>query len=993
MAQHPANPEGERKQVTTVFFDLVGFSEVASVTDAEDLQSWLEGYYRQSREIVAANGGEVTEYLGDGVVAVFGLSHAHELAAAKAVDAALTAVTRIAAPVAGAHRMVLRAGIATGEVAVRDAGGAGGFPRITGMVTTLAQRVQEQAEPGSVLIAESTRRLLRGQYALTPLPDQHLKGFAEPQTLYRPAARPQGEVAQMAGELIGRSREIATLEAAEKPVLIVGEAGIGKTALATHVARKAPAFAVFHADGIHSGSSYQPFKDWLARHLDDAAPSFDALCRGFPGMSQTDHLSLALVMGLAEGQALLTELSNYALKARNEAALWRAIRAVQTDGMLVFEDLHWFDIASFGVIQHILDSPERAGYRLILTSREDPKLGRHLSEDDLTILALDPLPDREAAQLLTALSGGQLDAAATSRLVDRAGGVPLYLEQLLKHGRRAPGKDEAVPETLMDLLAQRIDETGPAKPVLQRASAIGRVFRRDLLVALDPEGADPTPALERGVEAGVLVRQSETEWAFAHALLVQAAYQSVLRKSREMLHARIVEALRHRLPGLPTSDPAILAGHQMKAGQTIPAIQSYLSASQWALLRGAFADAEAHARTALGLCADLGEADAAADLAIACHTALGSILMQVQGFTAEPVRDAFEAVHRIARSRPTLGKASAPALLGSFTHAIIAGHKDRADGFSDMLTALAESLPGDADGVEVRLAALAARNSACFYQGDFRTQFRQIAVIRKLYRIENHAAMIAPYGMDIFAAAQMFEAPARAIVGEVDKVAALVAETDAHQAALNIPVMLPYALIWGAVPLFYAGQQAAALERLHRGMALAHDQGAAFWQLTGQTWDFVMDPEKSASPEGLDAFGANVQSQRQVGANVAGPYFMACYADRLAAAGRLSEAYQMSSAAVAEARESGLHCWYAEILRMHASICRRDNHPGEADAALKLAIDTSKRQGAALWTLRTMLEMAEAEEEIRADLSRTVAAFPPGAETPELGRARLLLAS
>ncbi|WP_371225811.1 ATP-binding protein [Roseovarius sp. 2305UL8-3] len=992
MSQYGTGSEGERKQVTAVFLDLVGFSEVANSLDAEDLQSWLEDYYRISRQIIEANDGEVTEYLGDGVVAVFGLSRADELAALRAVNAALCAVSDIARTTTGRPAFTLRAGVATGEVAVRANTTREAWPRITGLVTTLAQRVQEKATPGTVMISETTQRLLRGHFAVTPVPDQLLKGFTEPQTLFRPHNTPHETLTPSPVNLVGRERECAIVDAAERPVLIVGEAGIGKTALAMHLASKTAACTVLHAEGLNSGSSYQPFKDWISWRLDVLTPSIDDIRTGFADLSEADHLSLALIMGLPEGQILLTELSSLALKARIEASLWRAIRSAQSDGLIVFEDLHWFDIASFGVIRYILQSSNSAAYKVILTSREDPKLNLNLDERAIRTLALDPLSLGDAQHMLAALSGGQIEPEDTAKLVDRAGGVPLFLEQLYKRAGSRGAHDDTIPETLMDLLAARIDDAGAAKAVLQRASIIGRVFSLEMLNALEPDGQDPTSALEQGVAAGVLVRRSATDWAFAHALLAQAAYHSVLRKTREALHAQIVDVLLTRFPGQFARDPALIAGHQRKARQTAPAIRSYLAASQSALLQGAFADAEAHARTALTLCPDISNGTDRSGLEIACHTALGSILMQLEGFTAAPVREAFDAVHDIARSRPALGQESAPALFGSFSYAIVVGDKTKADGFSDLLHDLAESGLPDADLDQVQLAALATRNCAAFYQGDFQSQFRQIRKIRALYRIEDHAVMIARYGMDIFAAAQMFEAPARAMSGEVDKVPELVEETDAHQSALNIPVMLPYAMIWGAVPLFYAGHQRAALERLQAGLALAEEQGAVFWQTTGQTWAFIMDHAKSRTEEGLAQFKANVAQQGSIGANVGAPYFAACYAERLAQAGRIAEAYNVSSQAVKDARESGLHCWYPEILRIHANISRNHNHPGEADTAMKLSIDTSKRQGAALWTLRAMLDLANAETASEVDLVNAMSGFPKGVDVPELRRAQELLA-
>jgi hypothetical protein len=296
--------------------------------------------------------------------------------------------------------------------------------------------------------------------------------------------------------------------------------------------------------------------------------------------------------------------------------------------------------------------------------------------------------------------------------------------------------------------------------VLQRASAIGRSFTLEMLVALGPDGPDPVPALQQAEDTGVLLRRAGDEWMFAHVLLAQAAYHSVLRKTRETLHAQIVDFLQTRYPQRMAHDPALPADHQLKARQTVPAIRSYLAASQAAMLQGSFADAEAHAKRALGLCPDIAKDIDPVDLEIECHTVLGSILMQVQGFTAEPVRAAFDAVHDIARAQPNLGADSAAAIDGSFTHAVLSGDRRKADAFTDLLARLADIMPDDDTGVEVRLAALTVGNSGGFYQGDFQTQFNQIAQIRQLYRIEKHAAMIPRYGMDIFTTTQMFEAPA-----------------------------------------------------------------------------------------------------------------------------------------------------------------------------------------------------------------------------------------
>ena len=540
----------------------------------------------------------------------------------------------------------------------------------------------------------------------------------------------------------------------------------------------------------------------------------------------------------------------------------------------------------------------------------------------------------------------------------------------------------------MDLLGERIDSTGAAKPVLQRAAALGRSFRVEMLQALD--SADPLPHLRAAARAGVVVARPNNAWEFAHALLAQAAYQSMLRRTREGLHARIADMLQAQFPQVLAREPGLLADHQHKARQVLPAIVSYLQASQKLLMQGAFADAESMARAARGLCDELQE-DQRAELQIAAHTMIGSVLMQVQGFTADPVRQEFDTVLDLSSAQAALGPNTAPALLGAHTHAIISAQEARANRLGALMDRMADALPESPEATEIRIVALAARNGTRFYQGRFAEQLDCIAAIRPLYRLEKHAGMIARYGMDMFAAAQMFEGPSRAILGQTDRIPALVEETDAHQAALSIPVMQPYALVWGSVPLFYAGHLDQALARLDRGIEAAVSQGALFWQFIGKTWACVMNPDLARTTEGIAGFGALIDTLRAIGANVGVPYFSAVHSSRLLTAGRVDEAVAISSRAVAETQAEALHCWYAEILRLHAANCLAAGRTAEARKALDTAVAVAERQGAALWLLRALLDRISRGGS-PAGLAEVIARFPAGATLPELVQARSLLA-
>lgn len=988
MIDNAEDTAGERKQVTAVFVDIVDFSTIASVADPEDLQVWLEAFYAQVGAVIEAHGGEITEYLGDGIVAVFGLTQADELAALKAIHATDLAVRNFDVSFGQDLPPKLRGGVATGVVAVRNVTPNIRWPRLIGPVTTLAHRVQAHATPGTVLMAPSTEAQLRGHIQVKPLPDRVLKGFDAPITLYESLPMPPSVVASPGKPLIGRKAEIALAHADNRPVLISGQAGIGKTALASQLVHNTGAVTVFQADGLHVGSSYHPFRAWLLRQIGTAQPRWADLVERLTGLEPRDLQCLALMLGLPEGQPLLAEFPNLTLKGLIQTAMARAILAECPSGAWLFEDLHWFDAASFEVVQHILSQPDDAAHRIIMTSRDPKRMDDVIASHRLLHLPLEPLSRDEAAGMLAGL---QTDGAAPDlqdRLLDRAAGVPLFLEQLSLRGNAA---DATVPQTLMGLLAARIDDTQAAKPLLQKVSALGRVFDLRMIRAIAPDVKQPEDHLQACERSGVIRQMAPAEWAFSHALLADAAYQSMLRGQRQAVHGRIADVLEQDVADGTGAEPAILAGHQREARRIVPAIESFLKAANRALLQGSLADGEAHLRAALALCEHDAMPEPRPDLEIEVHTALGSLLMQYQGFTAPRVREAFATVHRIAHAQALPDIHNAAALFGSFSHAIIAADRPKADSFQTMLSDLAQRNDNDPDGHEVQLASLTVDNCASFYKGHFASQFERIAEIRKLYRIEKHASMIARYGMEIFAAAQMFEAPARAISGDVARVPALVAETDAHQDALGIAVMRPYAWIWGAVPLFYAGMLPQARERVGRGLQLAADQGALFWQVTGAAWDHVMRPASEETAETLQQFGAIVDTYEQIGANVGVPYFRAIYASRLADAGQLEAADAASQSAVTDSEASGLHLWYCEVLRHRALVCRALDRPQDAVEALDRAIDHAEGQGAALWLLRALIARAEILPPDAGRIADCLAQFSPQADLPEFAAARSLM--
>jgi hypothetical protein len=824
------------------------------------------------------------------------------------------------------------------------------------------------------------------------VPGLTLKGFTTQQMLYRPLRKQPLAMKSAASGVVGRYTEMAKIAQSAKPALIAGPAGIGKSALVRHVLHSASKGTTISGDGVQMRSSYQPFVSWINQQTGHRLPTFSDLQTTFGTLNTQALQSLALILGLPEGQRLLVEMTNVALKPMIENNIWKAIQSVMPQGMLVFEDLHWFDNASMGVLARILQDATATDHKILMTSRPDSKIACYLDDSTFTLIPLPPLDDTSAQQLLDSLQAKPSGKFDQAELLQKAAGVPLFLEQLAKW-QAAEGSSGTVPSTLMDLLSEQIDATGPAKSVLQCAAVIGQKFDLGMLEVIAPEKDLIHERLLAAQAQGVVQQIDEKQWTFRHALLQQAAYMGTLRRQRVKYHAELAEHLQTHHADAVRQSPALLVDHQTRAEQHIPAIKSYMSVSQWALFQGALHDADAHIVDAIALCQQVPDDVDARALEISCQAARGAILMQMLGFAAEPVRNVYERVSELAAKQNAYSAANGPAFYGSFTHALASGNKQRAQWFAAMLGETAGHLDDPETDYDLQQAKLNVEVAYAFYTGAFNDASRLFAQMRAQYDVDRRQSMIDNYGIDGFASAQMFEAVGQAICGNPDAVDRLSAETDAHQDILNIPVMRPYALIWGGVALFLGGQRACALDRITQGIGLAEQARSTFWELTGAVWRFVFDPDLTATPEGLGAFAQNIATQEAIGAHLALPYFRAQYALAVLRSGDAATADQISQQAMNDTKKAGLQCWDAEIMRIHAAICHATGRKYLAKQLLEDATQLAARQNAKLWLLRARLDQHRLGLVGDDVLQDVIATFHTSAALPELEEARSALAN
>ena len=646
-------------------------------------------------------GGFVAKYMGDGVLAYFGYPQAHEHDAERAVRAGLAIVEAVPKlETAAGAPLHVRVGIATGIVVVGDLFGSGESQErwVVGDTPNLAARLQGIAEPDSVVIAESTRKLLGDLFELVDLSPQNLKGVAGSTRAYtalRESSQESRFEALHAGgltPLVGREEESELLErrwamakAGEgQVVLLSGEAGIGKSRLtAAFLERLAGEPHVrlrYFCSPQHTDSALHP----IIVHMERAA----GLAREDGAKLRLDKLDALLATSATsrEDAALFAEMLSLPNDGRHPAldlapqqrrqktleALIGRIETIarRTPVLMIFEDAHWADPSSLEVFGRLVDKIDSLRVLLFVTFRPEfaaPWVGR----THVTSVTINRLTAREVAAVIDRVAGDRpLAESIRQDIVERADGIPLFVEEMTKAVLEAEGEGAAaraiasvpspalaVPASLHASLMARLDRLGPAKAIAQIGAAIGREFSHALLafVARLPD-KELEAALDRLLQSGLVSRQGappDSTYLFKHALVQDAAYGTLLREPRRALHARIAEGLELQFPNVTESQPELLARHCTEAGLIERAAVLWGKAGQRSLARSALLEAEALLTRALAEIAALPGTPALRREQINLQVALVNVLMHSKGYAAAETKASLD------RARALIARAEA----------------------------------------------------------------------------------------------------------------------------------------------------------------------------------------------------------------------------------------------------------------------------------------------------------------------------------------------
>jgi class 3 adenylate cyclase len=634
----------ERRQVTVMFSDMVGSTALSARMDPEDLREVISAYQKSVAEAVHRFGGFVAKYMGDGVLIYFGYSQAHEDDAERAVRAALELVAAISGLKTHAA-LQTRVGIATGLVVVGDLIGSGASQEqaIVGETPNLAARLQGVAEPNSVLIAESTRRLVGNLFELDDLGPNELKGIAGPVRAWaalRPASvegRFEAFHASGLTDLVGREEELDLLlrrwsrakTGEGQVVLLSGEAGIGKSrlsaALLERLASELHTRIRNFCSPQHTDSAFYPIIGQMERAAElgrDDEPrakldKLDALLAQSSTSPQDAALFAEMLSLPNDGRYPAQDLTAQQRRQRTLDALVLQISALSRENpvLMIFEDAHWADPTSLELFGRIVDKIPTRRVLLIMTFRpefEPPWVGRpHVSAVNLNRLG-----EREIASMIDGVTGNKpLPANIRLDIIERTDGIPLFVEEMtkavleagsseaLRTASAVPPSSLTVPASLHASLMARLDRLGSAKEVSQIGAVIGREFSHPLLAAVARKSEiELQLALDRLMAGGLLFRQGVPPFAtylFKHALVQDAAYGTLLREPRRALHARIAETLESQFAEIVENQPELLACHCTEAGLIEKAAGLWGKAGQRSLARSALIEAVAQLTRAL----------------------------------------------------------------------------------------------------------------------------------------------------------------------------------------------------------------------------------------------------------------------------------------------------------------------------------------------------------------------------------------------------------
>lgn len=1034
-ASAPA-PEGDRRQLSVMFCDLVGSTALSEQLDPEDLHELVTAYQQAVLRVVQRYEGHVAQYLGDGILAYFGYPVAHEDDAVRAVRAGLDILADIAR-LDLTPPVQVRLGLHTGPVVIGAVGEGGRTEQLAlGKTPNIAARVQGAAQPQALTISGATHRLVQGLFDCHDLGAHTLKGIAEPVALYqvmRPASsstRFDVQLQQGLTPLQGRGVELAQLlqrwqlarGGRGQLVLLSGDAGIGKSRLVQALGQATGddgALRVsFRCSPFYANSPLYPVVDQLTRLVqigadDGASARIRRLEQFLEPLGLHDQHTLSLLAQLLS-IPLPERLAGQTIARDERKALtlqalagWLLRLAGAQPLLVVFEDLHWADPTTLELLTQLLGRLPASALMLAVTHRADFTPPWPAVPDALS-LSLSRLAPPDIARLAADIAGQPVPADVLELLIRKTDGVPLYVEELtrdlLESGLlrvqggqlRLAGSvlSVAVPFSLQDSLTSRLDRLGPARRLAEVASVLGREFSHTWIQAVfDGDRATLEAGLQALCDADILVRDdTQSQYIFRHALLRDAAYGSLLIRRRQQVHARVAQLLESSWVETAQTHPELVAHHFTEAGLPAQAIGYWQRAGLLAVERSANAEAISHFGTALQILRTLPEGADRDRQELALLMGLGVPLSVTTSWAAPEVRAANERALDLCRS---LGESSQlfRALFGVWSNLQVQADYRAARPISEQLLTLAAHAQDDG----LRLQAHRANGILGLHTGQFHDALHHCDAGAALYDPARHRSQVAQYWLDPGVGCLCYGGWALMCLGRPDQAVQRVMQALALARDGAHDFSLAYALHFVAVMHHLRREAEPTRQYAQALLDLSNDKGFAPFLAWGTLLLGCALAHEGRAADGSALIRHGQHATHSAGARVSRSASLAELASVYLRAGQTDAGLQAVDEGLAFTAHSDERFYEAELLRVRGELRLQ---AGDAQAAalddFRRALVVAGAQQARLWQLRAATSLARLHQRqgqaalARDTLQGVLQDWSEGLQTPDVADARAL---
>ena len=1040
----PRRPsEGERRHLTVMFCDLAR-STAAARLDPEDMRALIGVYHGCIAEVIGHYSGEVARYMGDSALVYFGFPQAHEDDVERAVRAALALIDAVASIRNVAETLQIRIGIATGTVVVADLliEKTLAEQEVVGETPNLASRLQAIAEPGTVLICASTRRLTEGKFYYRDLGPVALKGWAKPFQVYQVLGTSgvEGRFEAMhtakLPPLFGREEEIelllrrwrqATLDGG-RLVTLTGEPGIGKShialALNERIQGKSHITLRYFCSEHHTHSALFPFINQLERASgfergdspQERLSKLDALLA--QSTHNPEHLAvLANLLALRiDDHCRLRDVTPQKRKEKTFAALLAQLDglAAQQPVFLIFEDVHWIDPTSLELLAAAVEQVPPLRVLMLITARPEftPPWP---SYPHTTTIPLTRLGRRDGAALVLRVTGGKtLPKEVMKHILAHTDGVPLFIEELTKmvieggllrerdgeYVLDGPLPSFAIPTTLQASLMARLDRLSPVRDVAQISAVAGREFHYELVNAvagLSKERLDE--ALDQLVRSELVFRRGEIPnavYTFKHTLVRDAAYAALLRSRRVHLHAAIAKELEQNFPEVVHTQPEIIAYHYTQARNYERALHYWFEAGKQSVARSAHYEAIGHLKQGLNQIPNINEPMLRNKSELLLQISLGNSLRAIKGWSIDSVKHAYTRALQLCKESG-LDEHILPAVFGLWTWNFVRASLGEAQALAEHLLKSAENV----DNSVYNVLAHEALGFTLFAQGKFATAHAHLERSISLCEDGKAAAYLELSAQDPRVHVRSYDGMALWVLGYPDQALRLCTEARRYADASQHPFSEAIARTIGLRVHQLRGDAAVVAGEANAAIAFCEKHEFAHYLAMALILRGWASADQGEFEKGIAEIQEGLEKKRATGALLLESYSLGLLADACIKNKRYGQAFNSLKQAQSRLNGENYERFYAaEIYRLLGETYLKSNQDlNQAEHYFCKGLEVAREQKAKSFELRVCLSLCDLYElrpdadKCRSQLGEVYRSFDEGFDTPDLVRAKARLES